>query len=94
MDNYSIRPPQKMGTGAILAVVASLGSMFVSCSGHPGWGLILAIVAIPLGLFGMLRAASPEVSGGMASIISILFGVVGIGVALVAMFAKFFPFKR
>ena len=88
MDQYSLRPPQRMGLGAILAVVASLGSMFFSCSGHPMRGLILAIVAIPLGLFGFIRSASPEVRGGFASIVSIIVGVVGVAVALIAMFFK------
>jgi hypothetical protein len=90
--NYSIRPPQRMGTGAIMAVVASLGSMFLSCSGHAMWGLVLAILSIPLGLFGFVRAASPEVSGGFASLISIIVGIVGIAVALVAMFLKIILF--
>jgi len=88
MDQYSIRPPQRMGTSAILAVIASLGSMFLSCSGRPLWGLILAVLSIPFGLLGFLRAASPEIKGGFASIISILIGVVGVAVALIAMFAK------
>jgi hypothetical protein len=92
MDNYSIRPPQRMGAGAILAVIASLGSMFLSCSGRPLWGLILAILSIPFGLFGFIRAASPEVSGGFASILSIIIGIVGVGVAVVAMFAKIILF--
>jgi hypothetical protein len=77
-----------MGISAILAVLASLGSMFLSCSGRPLWGLILAVLSIPFGLFGFLRAASPQVSGGFASIISIVVGVVGVAVALIAMFFK------
>ena len=77
-----------MGTGAILAMIASLGSMFLSCSGRPMWGLILAILSVPFGLVGFIRAASPQISGGLASIFSILIGVVGIAVALIAMFAK------
>jgi hypothetical protein len=88
MDQYSLRPPQRMGTSALLAVLASLGSMFLSCSGRPMWGLILAILSIPFGLVGFIRAASPEIKGGFASIISILVGVVGVAVALIAMFAK------
>src|SRR5260221_547457 len=56
MDQYSLRPPQRMGTSAILAVLASLGSMFFSCSGRPLWGLILAALSIPFGLIGFLRA--------------------------------------
>jgi hypothetical protein len=92
MDQYSIRPPQRMGTSAILAVLASLGSMFVSCSGRPLWGLILAVLSILFGAVGFIRSVSPEISGGFASIFSILIGVVGIGVALVAMFFKIILF--
>jgi len=88
MDQYSLRPPQRMGTSAILAVLASLGSMFLSCSGRPLWGLILAILAIPFGLVGFLRSASPQVSGGFASIISIIVGIVGVAVAVIAMLFK------
>jgi hypothetical protein len=88
MDQYSLRPPQRMGTGAILAVLASLGSMFLSCSGRPIWGLVLAVLSIPLGLIGFVRAASPEISGGFASIFSIIIGIVGVGVAVVAMLFK------
>jgi len=88
MDQYSLRPPQRMGVAAILAVLCSLGSMFFSCSGHPGRGLILAALSIPFGLFGFIRAASPEIKGGFASIFAIIVGVVGVAVALIAMFFK------
>ena len=88
MDQYSLRPPQRMGLSAILAVLCSLGSMFFSCSGHPGRGLIFAGLSIPFGLFGFIRAASPEIKGGFASIFAIIVGVVGIAVALIAMFFK------
>src|SRR3954470_14661591 len=60
MVQYSIRPPQRMGTSAILALLASVGSMFLSCSGRPVWGLILAVLTIPFGLVGFIRAASPD----------------------------------
>ena len=88
MDQYSLRPPQRMGVAAILAVLCSLGSMFFSCSGHPGRGLVLAALSIPFGLFGFIRAASPEIKGGFASIFAIIVGVVGVAVALIAMFFK------
>ncbi|HEV8604595.1 MAG TPA: hypothetical protein VGQ99_04475 [Tepidisphaeraceae bacterium] len=88
MDQYSLRPPPRIGTSAILAVLASLGSMFLSCSGRPLWGLILAVLSIPLGLIGFIRAASPEIKGGIASILSIIVGIVGVAVAVVAMFFK------
>ena len=93
MDQYSLRPPQRTGLAAILAVLASLGSMFFSCSGRPLWGLILAILTIPFGLIGFIRAASPQISGGFASIFSILIGIVGIAVALIAMFFKIVLFR-
>jgi hypothetical protein len=86
--NYSVRPPSRFGKGALLASIASAGSMVLSCSGRPVWGLILALLSIPLGLVGALRAASPEVHGGFASIIAIVVGVLGIGVAIVAMVFK------
>jgi len=86
--NYSMRPPSKFGTAALLAVLASVGSMFLSCSGRPLWGLILAVLSIPFGLVGVLRSVSPEVHGGFASIISIIVGVVGIAVAVIAMVFK------
>ena len=88
MDQYSLRPPPRMGISAILAVLASLGSMFFSCSGHPTRGLVLAVISIPLGLIGFVRAASPEVKGGFASIFAIIIGIVGVAVALIAMFFK------
>jgi hypothetical protein len=93
MSDYSIRPPSKFGTAALLAVIASLGSMFLSCSGRPLWGLILAILSIPFGLVGVLRAASPQVHGGFASIFSIIVGIVGVAVALIAMFFKIVLFR-
>ncbi len=86
--NYSMRPPSRFGKGALLAGIASAGSMVLSCSGRPMWGLILAILAIPLGLVGLLRSASSEVHGGMTSIIAIVVGLLGIGVAIVAMVFK------
>jgi len=93
MDQYSLRPPQRVGLAAILAVLASLGSIFVSCSGRPLWGLILEILTIRFGLIGFIRAASPQISGGFASIFSILIGIVGIAVALIAMFFKIVLFR-
>jgi hypothetical protein len=83
--DYSMRPPSRFGKGALLAGIASAGSMVLSCSGHPIWGLVLAILAIPLGLIGLLRSASREVHGGMTSIIAIVVGLLGIAVAIIAL---------
>lgn len=74
---------QKAGTGAVLAILAAVGSFFLSFSGNPGWGVLAAIVSIPLGIFGLLRASSPRVSGGIMSIIAILLGIFALGIAIV-----------
>ena len=50
--------------------------------------ILTKILSIPFGLVGFIRAASPEIKGGFASIFSMLIGVVGIVVAVVAMFTK------
>ena len=72
---------QRTGTAAILAIVAALGGLMATFTGHPVWGLILALLAILLGAVGLVRAASPRVSGGILSIVAIIVAVVGLGVA-------------
>lgn len=72
---------QRTGTAATLAIVAALGGLIATFTGHPGWGLILALLAILLGAIGLVRAASPRVSGGILSIIAIIVAVLGLGVA-------------
>jgi hypothetical protein len=72
---------QRTGTAATLAIVAALGAWLATFTGHPVWGLILALVAIPLGAIGLVRAASPRVSGGILSIVAIIVAVLGLGVA-------------
>ncbi len=76
---------QKTGTLATLAIIAAIASYFLTFSEHHLAGLIVAIVAIPLGIGGFVMAASPRVSGGVISIISILLGVFAIGIAVLAM---------
>ena len=72
---------QRTGTAATLAIVAALGGLIATFTGHPVWGLILALVAILLGAIGLVRAASPRVSGGILSIVAIIVAVLGLGVA-------------
>ena len=50
--------------------------------GHPLFGLFSAIISIPLGIFGLMMAASPRVGGGLLSIIAMVLGVIAIGVAV------------
>ena len=72
---------QRTGTAATLAIIAALGGWLTTFTGHPVWGLILALVAILLGVVGLVMAASPRVSGGILSIVAIIVAVLGIGVA-------------
>jgi hypothetical protein len=73
---------QRTGTMAALAIVAAIGGVIATFSGHPVWGLFIALVAILFGVLGLLRAASPRVSGGILSIVAIVFAVIGAGSAL------------
>jgi hypothetical protein len=76
---------QKASTTAILAILAAAGSYFMSFSGRPFWGMLAALISIPLGIVGLLKAASPRVSGGILSLIAMVLGVLAMGVAVLVM---------
>lgn len=76
---------QKTGTLAALSIIAAIASYFLTFNGHTVWGILAALISIPLGMGGFAMAASPRVSGGVMSIISILLGVFAIGIAVIAM---------
>ncbi|MEW6443155.1 MAG: hypothetical protein AB1640_19635 [bacterium] len=76
---------QKTGTAATLALAAAVSSYLVTFSGHPGWGLLASLVAVPLGAFGFAMAASPRVSGGVLSIVSIVLGIGAFGISVLGM---------
>jgi len=76
---------QPTGTAATLAIVAAVGGVIATFTGHPVWGLLVELAAILLGAIGVLRAASPRVSGGVWSIVAIVIGVIGLGVAVLGM---------
>jgi hypothetical protein len=76
---------EKTGIMAIIAILAAIVSYFFTFNGHTVYGIFAALIAIPFGIGGFVMAASPRVSGGIISIISILLGVFAIGVAVVAM---------
>ncbi len=79
------RVEQRTGTMAILSIVAAIAAFFAVFTGSPILGLLLAVAAIPLGVFGLLRAASPRVSGGIMSIFGIALGGLGLIVAVMGM---------
>jgi len=76
---------QKAGTSATLSIIAAVGSFIVTFTGHPFFGLLLGIAAIPLGAIGMAIAASPKIGGGLMSVIAIVVGLIAIGVAVLGM---------
>lgn len=81
----ALRTAQSTGTMATLAIIAALVGFFVIFTGHPLWGLILELIALPLGVLGLLRAASPRVSGGVISIVAIIAAVLGLILAVLVM---------
>jgi hypothetical protein len=73
---------QKTGALAIGAIIAAVISFVFTFAGHPGYGLLSALISIPLGIIGVLMSASPRVGGGLLSIAAIAIGVIAIGVAV------------
>ncbi len=76
---------QKTGTLATISILAAIVSYILTFSGHKVFGIVAALISIPFGIGGFVMAASPRVSGGIMSIISILLGVFAIGIAVIAM---------
>ncbi|MEX1017067.1 MAG: hypothetical protein WDZ31_10010 [Phycisphaeraceae bacterium] len=76
---------QRTGIAATISIIAAIGSYIVTCTGHPIWGLVLAVVSIPVGVVGLVISASPKVAGGMISIAAIVLGVIGLVVAILGM---------
>lgn len=73
---------QRTGFSATLAIIAAIGSYLATFTGHPIVGLLVALAALPLGILGLIMAASPRVGGGIISIVAILLAVFAIGIAL------------
>ena len=79
---------QHTGTAATIAIVAAIGGALATFSGRPVWGLLIELLAIVCGAVGLMMAASPRVSGGIISIISIILGIFGLGLAVLGMLGK------
>jgi hypothetical protein len=83
-----------MGTGrtasfsipSIIALIAAIFSFTIGAF----WGVILALVALFFGVFGVLLSLAPPVRGGFLSLISIVAGLLGIVVAAFKAAAAFF----
>lgn len=76
---------QKTGTVAAASMIAAVLCYVSLCAGQPLLALALAVVSLPLGLVGLVWAASPRVSGGILSILAMLLGLVGIVLSILAL---------
>jgi hypothetical protein len=79
---HQLMADQKSGMVATIAVIAAIVSFFLTFSGDPVWGLIAALLAIVLGIIGVIVSASPKIGGGLISIFSILLGLVDVGISV------------
>ena len=68
------RPRPAFSIPSILAAIAAI----VSLRSGAAFGLIAAVFAIILGIIGFALALLPQTRGGIVSILSILFGLIGI----------------
>ncbi|MDA8163519.1 MAG: hypothetical protein M0017_00610 [Desulfobacteraceae bacterium] len=75
-------PQQRPGLSAVLSIIAAIGSYAATFSKHPIIGLLAALAALPLGVIGLIMAASPRVRGGIVSIAAILLAIFALGIAL------------
>lgn len=76
---------QKAGTAATIAIIAAIGSFFLTFTGNPVWGLVTAVLAIVLGLVGVIVSASPKVGGGLMSSFSVILGIFGVGISILVL---------
>ena len=76
---------QKIGTVASASIILAIGSFFATCSGHPIWGMVLALLSLPAGGFGFMRAASPRIRGGFISLTAVVLGLIAVAVAVLGM---------
>jgi hypothetical protein len=76
------RDSEKTGIFATIAIITAIGSYVLTFTGHSILGLLAALLAIPLGIAGLVMAASPRISGGILSIVAIALGVIGLGIAV------------
>jgi hypothetical protein len=88
MDLYGTSLQQHTGKAAGFAIGSALLSFLSTFSGHVILGLLLGILAVPLGLAGAVIAASPRVSGGIISVVGIFVGLLGIVFAIFGMLGK------
>jgi hypothetical protein len=77
-------PGPVKSAASIIAIIAALGSFYLSFNGMGFRGLLVAAIGVIFGLIGFLRAASPRVSGGILSLAAVALSAIGSIVALIA----------
>ncbi len=80
--------PQQLTLSALLSILAAGGSFLIVCMGHPVWGLVAALISLPLGLLGVLQSSSPRLRGGFISVFAIILGVVGVLFSILGILGK------
>ncbi len=79
---------QTVSNVAILSILFAVGSFFATFSHHSILGFIAAVIALPLGIIGLIKAASPRVRGGIISITAITIASFGALVAVIIGFSR------
>jgi hypothetical protein len=77
-------PGPAKSAASIIAIIAAIGSFYLSFKGMGFRGLLVAGIGVIFGLVGFLRAASPRVSGGILSLTAVALSAIGAVVALIA----------
>src|SRR3982750_3445856 len=90
LDDRRVVPTEMTGqvrsTVSVIAIVCAIASFVLSARAREMLALLCAVIAIGGGLLGGLRALSPRVSGGLISTLAVVLGVIGIVVAVIALF--------
>ena len=73
---------QQKSTVAVVAILAAIGGVLASFTGHPFWGMFIGLGSIALGAVGLGLSASPKVSGGILSISAIILSIIGLGLSI------------
>jgi hypothetical protein len=73
----AVNAPVRSGA-SIIAILCALGSFYMTGHGRELLGFVLAIVAMPAGLIGGIKALSPRVRGGILSIAAVGLGVIAL----------------
>jgi hypothetical protein len=73
---------QQKSTVAIVAIIAAIGGVVASFTGHPFWGMFIGLGSIVLGAVGLGLSTSSKISGGILSLAAIVLSVIGLGLSI------------